>query len=456
MYRDKLFFTIFMVIITALFLYGVITLLIMRFQVGDVYPPYSSYRSDPLGTKAFYEALNLLPGVEAVRNVEPLTKQRGLAEGTTFFLGMNTFDFSLMDPATVQAIEDALNKGGRIIITFVPTRVKPPPSATEEEAHVPPQKDTDDQHDGEEKHEPYRTEYVDLTERWSVETELSAEISGEANLWTPEQDLPSSLIWHSTLVFKPQDSAWRTIYTMAGKPALIERTYGKGSIVMASDSFLLSNEAMKSKRYPYLLAWLCGDYHKIIFDETHLGIAKHPGIATLFRTYGLAPFFLALIVLALLAIWRQSFSFVPAHEETQEITVNPGKDYSTGLTNLLRRNISSGNILKACLEEWKRSFTHGKQNFSDLLPHIQKIIAAEQAQPKKNRSAIRGYRKISALVYPKGSGSIQSASSKTTTGIEGPSSARQGSGANTSQHVNHQSSGAIHRVRKILRKGAGR
>ena len=453
MRNGKLLFALFIVIITTLFLYGVITLLIMRFQVGDVYPPYSSYRSDPLGTKAFYEALNLLPGVEAVRNVEPLTNQSGLSESTTFFLGMHTSDLSFMDLTTVQAIEDALNKGGRIIITFVPTHAKPS-SPTEEEMHEPSQTDADDQHDGEEKHEFYRTEYVDLTERWSVEIELSAETSGEANLWTSETKLPSSLIWHSTLIFNPQDSAWRTIYTMAGKPALIERPYGEGSVVMASDSFLLSNEAMKSRRYPHLLSWLCGDHHTIIFDETHLGIAKHPGIATLLRRYGLAPFFLALIVLALLAIWRQSFSFVPAHEETQEITGSPGKDYSTGLTNLLRRNISSGNILEACLEEWKRSFTHGKQNLSDLLPHIRKIIATEQAQPKKNRSAIRAYQKISALIYPKGS--IQSTGSRTITGTAGPSSVHQESEANTSQPVSHQSSGAIHRVRKILRKSAGR
>jgi hypothetical protein len=398
MHRDKLFFTIFVVIITALFFYGVITLFIMRFQAGDVYPPYSSYRSDPIGTKAFYEALGLLPEVETVRNVEPLTKQWGLAEGTTFFLGMNTFDFSFVDPATVQAIEDALSNGGRIIIAFAPTNAKPPPSATEEETHEPPEKDASDQNDGEEKHEFYRTEYVDLTERWSVEIELSAETRGEAHLLASEKDLPSSLVWHSTLVFNPQDSIWRTIYTMAGKPVLIERSYGKGSIVMASDSFLLSNEAMKSKRYPHLLAWLCGDHVRIILDETHLGITKQPGIATLLRQYGLAPFFLALIVLALLAIWRQSVSLVPAHDQAQAMIINPGKDYITGLTNLLRRNISSGNILKACLEEWKRSFTHGKQNFSDQLPRIQNIITAEQAQSKKNRSAIQAYRKISALI----------------------------------------------------------
>lgn len=454
MRRGKLFFTLCIVIVTTLFLYGVITLLLMRFQAGDVYPPYSSYRSDPLGTKAFYEALGLLPGVETVRNVKPLTNQSGLSEGTILFFGMYTRDFSGMDGSTVQAIEDALSEGGRIVVTFVPTHAKPPSPATEEEIFDPPQKDAGDQHNGEEKQEPYCTDYINLTERWSVDTELSAETSSKARLRAPERNLPPSLVWHSTLVFKPKNSAWRTIYTMAGKPVLIERSYGTGSIVMASDSFLLSNEAMKNSRYPHLLAWLCGDHDRIIFDETHLGIAKHPGIATLLRRYGLAPFFLALIVLALLAIWKQSFSLVPAHDEAQAMMVNPGKDYVTGLTNLLRRNIPSGNILKACLEEWKRSFTHGKQNFSDQLPRIQKIIAAEQAQPKKNRSAIRAYRKISALVYPKES--IQSTSSKATTGTEDPISPRQGSVVNTAQNARHRGSGVIHRARKILRKGAGK
>ena len=454
MRNGKLVFTLCMVIVTTLFLYGVITLLLMRFQTGDVYPPYSSYRSDPLGTKAFYEGLNLLPRAEAVRNVEPLTKQSGLSEGTIFFLGMHTFDFSFMDANTVQAIEDALSEGGRIVVTFVPTHAKPSSPATEEEIFEPPQKDAGEQHNGEEKQEPYCTEYINLTERWSVGTELSAETSSKAHLRAPERNLPPSLVWHSTLVFKPKDSDWRTIYTMAGRPVLIERSYGTGSIVMASDSFLLSNEAMKSTRYPHLLAWLCDDHDRIIFDETHLGIVKHPGIATLLRRYGLVPFFLALIVLALLAIWKQSFSLVPTHDEAQAMMVNPGKDYVTGLTNLLRRNIQSGNILKACLEEWKRSFTHGKQNFSDQLPRIQKIIAAEQAQPKKNRSAIRAYRKISTLVYPKRS--IQSTSSRTITGTEDQISPRQESVVNTAQNARHRGSGAIHRARKILRKGAGK
>lgn len=86
---------------------------------------------------------------------------------------------------------------------------------------------------------------------------------------------------------------------------------GRGEIVLASDSFFLSNEAMKDHRSPPLLAWLCGSRRRIVFDETHLGISESPGIAALLRRDGLTPFFVSLIVLVLLAIWGQSAPFVP-------------------------------------------------------------------------------------------------------------------------------------------------
>ena len=231
-----------------------------------------------------------------------------------------------------------------------------------------------------------------------MKTGRCAEENQEALLSAPGKDLPPSLVWYGALVFEPQDHAWRTLYTRAGKPVLMERSFGKGSIILSSDSFFLSNEAMKSKRYPRLLSWLCGGHQEIIFDETHLGVTKSSGVATLLRKYGLAPFFISLILLALLAIWKQSSRLVPAYEEDEQATVDAGRDTSTGLTNLLRRNISPDDVLKTCLEEWKRSFTHGRQNLSVLLPRIQEIMAADRSPPGKHRNPTQAYRQISALV----------------------------------------------------------
>ena len=401
MRKGKVSAIFFLVMVTGLFFYGVTHLLILRFKKGDVYPPYSSFRSDPLGTKAFYESLRLLPGVETSRNVEPLQNASELSGTTLFLFGLRESHFYAMEQAWVKSLEEVALGGGRIVIALFPTQAQPTPRSDDKEKQRPPpeedaDKQKDEKQDEEEQQKLYAKEYFDLCKRWSVRTGLSTEKFIEASLGESESGLPAPLAWHSTLFFEPQDDAWHTIYARADKPVLIERSFGKGSIVLSSDSFLLSNEAMKSKRYPRLLSWLCGSHKKIIFDETHLGVRKSPGIATLLRKYGLAPFLISLSGLAILAIWKQSTRFVPVYEEEQALA-DPGKDSSTGLANLLRRNISPSDILPACLEEWKRSFTHGKQNLSALLPRIQEIIAEHRVQPRKNRNPVQAYRKISAL-----------------------------------------------------------
>lgn len=395
MHRVNYFRALLLLMVIALFVYGAIHLLILRFEKGDVYPPYSSYRSDPQGTKAFYEALSLLQGVETIRQVEPLQELYGLSETTLFIFGLQTPHFCAMQQASVKALEECVLGGGRIVISFVPTREQPSPPAKEKKKQEPSQEDADK--GKEEEDRLLDKEFVDLAKRWGVKTELFAKVDTKANLSIPEKELPSSLPWHSTLVFEPQDPAWHVLYTREEKPVLIERSYGKGSIVLCSDSFFVSNEAMKRERYPNLLSWLCGPHRKIVFDETHLGISKSPGIAGLLRKYGLVPFFISIIVLALLAIWKQAARLVPVHEEEEKAMVDAGKDAFTGFTNLLRRNIPPDQVLPACLEEWKRSFSHGKQDLSSLLPRIQEIIAADRAQPRKNRNPVRAYRKISAL-----------------------------------------------------------
>jgi len=402
MLKSKRFSVPLLLIVTGLFFYGMTKLLILRFEKGDVYPPYSSFRSDPLGAKAFFEALRLLPGIETMRNIEPLRNASGLSESTFLLFGLRKYHFSEMEQDSAKALDDVALGGGRIVISFFPVKAQPAP-CSEDKRKKDPQlkensnKEKDEEKDQEEEQKLYRKQYVDLSKQWGVETEILGEEKTEASLSAPEEGLPASLPWHSALFFEPQADAWRTLYARAGKPVLIERSYGKGSIVLSSDSFFLSNEAMKSGRYPRLLSWLCGTHRKIVFDETHLGVSKSPGITTLLRKYGLVPFFVSLIILALLAIWKQTARLVPVHEEEEALSADPGKDTSTGFTNLLHRNISPDYILSACLEEWKRSFTHGKQNLSALLPRIQEIIAADRARSKRNRNPAQAYREISAL-----------------------------------------------------------
>ena len=52
----------------ALFAAGLAHLFKLRFDVGDIYPEYSSLRSDPLGTMALYEGLERIPALSVRRD----------------------------------------------------------------------------------------------------------------------------------------------------------------------------------------------------------------------------------------------------------------------------------------------------------------------------------------------------------------------------------------------------
>jgi hypothetical protein len=381
--------------VAAVFVYGVIELLILRFERGDLYPPYSSFRPDPLGTKALYEGLRGVKGIETGRNIEPLDRVTELSRTTLFLFGLQPSQFRVMAQSTVKAVEEAAERGGRIVISFASTDNPAHPPSNEERPEEESKEGGADRRD-EEQRLAGEADF-DLGERWNVATGFSAEEEAEADFSAPEKDFPSPLTWYGALFFEPRDHAWRVLYTRAGKAVLMERSYGRGSIVLASDSFFLSNEAMKKGRHPRLLSWLCGTHRRILFDETHLGVSRNPGVATLIRKYGLAPFFLSLIALTLLAVWKQSARFVPPCREDDQRGIDAGKDAFMGLTNLLRRNIAPDDVLTVCLEEWKRSFSCGGRSRSALLPRIEEIIASDRAGSRKNRNPVRAYSQISRL-----------------------------------------------------------
>ena len=71
------------VLLAAGFAWGVIYLLSLQFESGEVYPEYSSLRADPLGSKLLFDTLARVPGVAVSRNFTALSE---LAPGTTVLL----------------------------------------------------------------------------------------------------------------------------------------------------------------------------------------------------------------------------------------------------------------------------------------------------------------------------------------------------------------------------------
>lgn len=399
----------------SLFVFGVLRLFILRYEAGDFYPPYSSLRSDPLGTKALYEGLDRLHELSCFRNYQSFTELAELRQTTIFYLGIDFRRFQFeADREAVIAAEQILMNGGRLVISFLPEN-NPPKSgffgSDNEDAdgkHGEEDEKKAQESDDEKAGKRDETVLFNLAERWGVKFEVAALPNP-----SPEKDaapifarradrqemrLPDKLSWHTSLYFTPIKNDWRVIYRRDSYPVVIERDYGKGSIVLSADSYFLSNEAMRNERHADLLAWLVGSHAHVMFDETHFGIATSQGVASLIRKYGLSGVFVNLFILALLFIWQNSVSFIPQQKENFAEGGALGKDMMAGLVNLLRSNIASRDILPACIAEWEKTFAYLQKDEPTIWEQIAAAIRAEEARPLKERQPLKLYHTISRIL----------------------------------------------------------
>ncbi len=413
-------------VVLILFIFGIVRLFILRYEAGDMYPPYSSLRTDPLGAKAIYEGLDRLSDFSCSRNYLPFTKLTELKQTTIFYLGLNPAQFQYSaDKDSVIAAEQILTNGGRLVVSFFPvaqkSKIERPEKdedqesedgeeqTSKEDAKNGQQEQQHDKQPADEKTSEKKEElFINLAKRWGVTFDVAElpEISknkSDIPIFVHRADrqgsaLPEKLSWHTGLYFTPTNDAWRVIYRQGAYPVVIERDYGKGTIVLSADSYFLSNEAMRNERYADLLAWLVGGNPHVMFDETHFGVMQSPGVSSLIRKYGLTGFFASLFVLALLFVWKNSASFVPQPEERFAEGGALGKDMMAGFVNLLRRNIAPHDILPACVTEWEKTFAHLQQDDPVVWAQIAAAIRTEEARPSKERQPMKLYRTISRIL----------------------------------------------------------
>jgi hypothetical protein len=386
-------------IMLAVFIYGTIRLFELRFESGTIYPPYSTLRTDPLGTSAFYEGLGSTGTIRASRNIEDISKVSDHIGNTIFILGSSVNGFSSCGKNYDKTLENFASLGGRLVISFAPQEFIKHEKESAKEGGDKTAKDSKEKTAGAcpVRKSPSFIDKLGVT----LDTEkFSSEEPGALSA-AAIKGLPSTISWYSALRFTLDDPAWKTFYTRDGFPVIIERKYGKGSIVMCSDSYFVSNEAMKKERHAGLLAWLAGKSNIVTFDETHLGISKNPGVATLIRKYGLLPFIASLAVLALLFIWKNATSLIPRDDDTKASDVDWGKNSASALVNLYRRNIKPSELTGVCVNEYKRSFKYGNRGKPDLINSIDNIMN-EATKSAGNESAVIMYRKISMAISKKG------------------------------------------------------
>lgn len=438
------------IVVVFLFSIGLAELFRLRFEHGDVYQAYSSYRADPLGTKALYSSLASLPQITVARNLRDLTKASSdmsgnKAESTALvILGASHSD----DPEElIQSIESFIMAGGRLVVTFYPTADEPKkwlkeePEEEESDTGEDEDEDAEDNapeddgenedsgaengedeeesdeeidEDSEDEKELWFGKVVSIGERWGFKFKYEKLVKDETREYGStmvsrvgdDSSFPVKLTWHTALFFDECEPEWSFMYTRDDKAVLMSRPWGKGEIILSSDSYLVSNEALRKERYPALLAWLIGPSKNIVFDETHLGVSEQPGIMALMRKYKLHGVFVSIIIVAALFVWRNSASLVPKqHSQLKEeaIISTEGRGAAAGLANLLRRNISSKDALGVCLYEWNRSLAASHKDSSSKRAsgkraRIETIIELEASRSARNRDLEKAYKEICKIV----------------------------------------------------------
>ena len=398
----------------ALLAFGLERLFELRFATGDVYPAYSSLRADPLGTMAFYESLGQMPGLSVSRDFST-ANQLPEAPGTVYLqLAANRYDWTRVPADLHHEIKAYLAGGGRLVITFAPpSRTGHGYSDDEEETNsllTPPLPlpDTNSPpHKSPKKHKPIGEELrdfpvlVDLEQEWGLHSRVE-ELPSDNDVYRPVTvanrsglALPATLKWHSGLVFTNCAAAWHTIYARGDHAVVLERHFGRGTVVVASDSFFLSNEALSQDRHADFLAWLIGPNPRVVFDESHFGLLVSPGIASLMRQYRLHGLAAGLLVLAGLFLWKNSSSLAPPPPEAQRDDFIAGKDSASGFVNLLRRNLPASEVLGVCFAEWKKSIAPTGKFSRARQQQAEAIFAEDNSKPGGQRDPLATYRKIS-------------------------------------------------------------
>lgn len=422
-------------------------------ESGSNFAPYSTYRSDPLGMMAVYNALGALPDTDVARYIQDFDQLPNGSGATLVIAGTSLGP----DPVPVlEYLEGFAATGGRVVIAFFPiqndatlddlddfirerddkagedvekpspegekTDPAPPPEPQEEAAAdtLPePEKSESDPLDGpadteKEKGEDEEEEagmdfgppLQDISERWDFD--YGFERSGPKPMLARLDDaLPFQPTFEgrSGLYFIPADEKWKLIYGKEqpdGAPAragVMERRIGSGSVVLCSDAFFLSNEAMREHRDPEFLAWIFGGRRTMLFSEAHLGTQQQDRIMTLVRRYRLHGVLFGLVLVGALFVWRHAATLIPRQEPPARMApaTHAERSHQDGLDNLLARFIPRAQLLDTCVREWSQQFHNDPKG-----PAVRRLIETRQGaskHPGGEAELVAAYNEISREIH---------------------------------------------------------
>ena len=307
----------------------------LRFDSGDIYPPYSSLRADPMGVRVLHDSLSRMPGIAVARNMENREALNGYT-GTVFLLGIYPVGFSHWASKALDDLEKIAAGGGRLIVGLRGD-----------------------------------VKVFDNDSLKAVEVRR----------------------WNVRFVYDEGYLIFEDLADKGRRTMEIERPVGKGSIVLLANAFALSNEGMIGEREPEQVARLVGLNSKVMFEESHFGIQESGGVAKLARKYGLTGFAAACVVLAMLFLWKSSMSLVPPLADPGDGgSAIEGKDSASGFVNLLRRSVGERELLATCVEHWRKTAHLGRGLSAARQERVEMVARSGEKDP------VAGWRRIRQIL----------------------------------------------------------
>jgi hypothetical protein len=396
-----------LVVVVILFVWGIVTVALLRFEQGDSFAQYSSFRADPLGCRGLYGALDKLPGVDTRRHPRPLSKLDGGINQTVMVLGLPAGALLQNNKNLEKQFLRLASEGSRVLIA-----AKPPSKSFIERLQKRQEEDVADkdrQADEKSAAPNDRESGIDLEGAQTEDSQVDWELSF---LWQPvnkelpqfysttrdhnRQTLPEFLDIHTPLRMVSGTDSWRSIYRYGKQMVVAERDFGAGSLVVFVDAYPFSNESLRTQDEAELLAWMLGDGRDVVFAEAHLGVVKAAGLMTLIQRYRMDGILFSLLLVAILVVWKNAFPLVPPPTAVEGGVA--ARDHFSGLVNLLQRHIPLADLSEACHREWRRSLSRYGLPGDEQRNLIQKLVKAEMKRPVKERHPLALYRKISKIV----------------------------------------------------------
>ncbi|MEA3146674.1 MAG: hypothetical protein QOI53_2203 [Verrucomicrobiota bacterium] len=323
---------------SALFFFGS-QMFRIRLETGDSYPEYSTYRADPKGLKAFYESLQATDQIQVSRRLQT-SKILPSGENQLLVVAGLRADQQIVSDEDSLLFDHWLATGGRLLIALGPE-----PSQL---LKTSPSSRTIQEDKGNSSSIPWRI----FIRRWGAQIAPLSDISSATATSTLFGLIPR---WLGRNFFDRLTPEWKVIAGQGGKDVIVERAFGRGSIVLLADSYPLSNEALATDRNTGFLLWLIDNRRGVLFDETHLGLTEHPGIMTLANRFGLQGTLFSVVAVLLLFIWKCQYALIPRAKLDRNSLIVSGNSSDQAFLNLLPRAVPSRDLLKVCISTWLKT-----------------------------------------------------------------------------------------------------